>query len=153
MIRDSAGNFYGTTYGGGAYGYGVVYELDAQGHETVLYTFTGGTDGGNPQAGVTRDSAGNLYGTTYGSGAHGYGVVYKVDTAGHETVLYSFTGGADGANPSAGVIQAPSGNLYGTTYYGGTASQGVVYELDTSGNERVLHSFLGGPTGAILKQA
>jgi uncharacterized repeat protein (TIGR03803 family) len=147
VIRDAVGNFYGTTYGGGAYGYGVVYEMDAQGHETVLYTFTGGTDGGNPQAGVIRDSAGNLYGTTYTSGAYGYGVVYKVDTAGHETVLYNFTGGADGANPTAGVIQGPSGNLYGTTYFGGTASQGVVFELDTSGNERVLHSFLGGSDG------
>src|ERR1017187_8120141 len=74
---------------------GVAYKLDTTGHETVLYSFTGGADGAYP-VGVIRDSAGNLYGTTDSGGAANSGVVYKLDTAGHETVLYRFTGGADG---------------------------------------------------------
>ena len=101
-------------------------DLDPAGKETVLYTFSNGADGGSPQAGVISDSAGNLYGTTFDGGnfngncAFGYcGVVYKLDASGHETVLYSFTGGIDGGNPLAGVIRDPAGNLYGTTYNGG----------------------------------
>ena len=73
--------------------------MNAAGQETVLYSFTGGADGGYPDAGVIRDSAGNLYGTTFEGGTANAGVVYKVDTAGQETVLYSFTGGADGGQP------------------------------------------------------
>jgi uncharacterized repeat protein (TIGR03803 family) len=147
VIPDSAGNLYGTTYGGGTM-WGVVYKLDRGGHETVLYTFGGGADGGNPYAGVIPDSAGNLYGTTYG-GAAGAGVVFKVNTASQETVLYSFTGGADGWAPNAGVISDSAGNLYGTTVNGGTAGRGVVYKLDTAGQETVLYSFRGGADGAF----
>ena len=78
---------------------------DSSGHETVLYTFSGGADGGAPLAGVIRDADGNLYGTTSSGGAADWGVVYKLDTAGQETVLYSFTGGDDGGYPRAGVIR------------------------------------------------
>jgi uncharacterized repeat protein (TIGR03803 family) len=151
VIRDSAGNLYGTTYGGGAANAGVVFKLDTAGNETVLYNFTGGIDGAGPQAGVIRDSAGNLYGTAGGgivsACQRGCGVVYKLDTAGRETVLYTFTGGADGANPSAGVIGDSAGNLYGTTSGGGTAGYGVVYKLDKAGHETVLYSFTGGADG------
>jgi uncharacterized repeat protein (TIGR03803 family) len=105
-----------------------VYKLDTAGHYTVLYSFTGGAHGGNPEAGVILDSAGNLYGTTYGGGAAGVGVVYKLDTADHYTVLYSFTGLADGGNPEAGVIHS-AGNLYGTTYLGGKHGTGVVFKI------------------------
>ena len=146
-ILDSEGNLYGTTYQGGASNAGVVFKVDPTDHETVLYTFTGGNDGGYPSAGVIRDSAGNLYGTTSGGGASGAGVVFKVDPSGHETVLYSFTGGADGGSPGAGVIRDPAGNLYGTTDGGGTAELGVVFKLDKSGNETVLHSFMRGVDG------
>jgi uncharacterized repeat protein (TIGR03803 family) len=146
VIRDSAGNLYGTTFAGGAPGAGVVYKLDTAGNETVLYTFTGGADGARPQASVIRDSKGNLYGTTSG-GAAGYGVVYRLSKAGKEKVLYSFTGGADGANPVAGVIRDSAGNLYGTTLSGGTAKFGVVYKVDTTGNETVLYTFTGGADG------
>src|ERR1022692_3047842 len=143
VIRDSAGNLYGTAANGGAANKGVVFKLDTSGHQTVLYSFTGGADGGYPYAGVIRDSDGNLYGTTYYGGGANAGVVYKLDTTGHETVLYSFTGGADGGAPFAGVIRDPAGNLYGTTYFGGTANAGVVYKLDTAGHETVLYSFTG----------
>ncbi len=96
---DSAGTLYGTTNGGGTAGAGVVFKLDKTGKETVLYSFTGGSDGGYPFAGLICDSHGNLYGTTNGGGAAGAGVVFKVDRSGHETVLYSFTGGSDGGYP------------------------------------------------------
>src|ERR1022692_316503 len=147
VISDSSGNLYGTTYYGGTGGAGVVYKLDTARHETVLHSFTDGADGGYPQAGVIRDSSGNLYGTTYYGGTGNAGVVYKVNTAGQETVLYSFTGGADGGNPEAGVNRDSSGNLYGTTFYGGSANAGVVFKVDPSGEETVLYSFTGGAAG------
>jgi uncharacterized repeat protein (TIGR03803 family) len=109
----------------------VVYKVDMTGHETVLYSFTGGADGGQPLTPVVRDSAGNLYGTTSAGGTSGAGVVYKVDATGHETVLYSFTGGVDGSDPQ-GVIRDSAGNLYGTTYAGGTKNSGVVFEVKPS---------------------
>ena len=147
VIRDSKGNLYGTTSGGGVSGAGVVFKIDTSGNETVLYSFTGGADGGSPLAGVIRDSAGNLYGTTSGGGVSGAGVVFKIDTSGNETVLYSFTGGADGGSPLAGVIRDSKGNLYGTTSGGGVSGAGVVFKIDTSGNETVLYSFTGGADG------
>jgi uncharacterized repeat protein (TIGR03803 family) len=147
LIRDSAGNFYGTTNGGGSAGAGVVFKLDAKGNETVLYSFTGGSDGANPYAGLMRDSAGNLYGTTAVGGSASAGVVFKLDTAGNETVLYSFTGGSDGGYPLAGLIRDSAGNLYGTTVAGGLAGGGVVYKLDPTGHETVLYSFTGGADG------
>ncbi len=136
---------------------GVVFKLNASGQETVLHTFTGGVDGGNPCAGVAIDSAGNIYGTAYqggisGSGVNkaGAGVVFKIDTSGLYTVLYSFKGGADGSGPYAGVVLDSAGNLYGTTYNGGASngSYGVIYKVGPSGQETVLHIFKGAPDGA-----
>jgi uncharacterized repeat protein (TIGR03803 family) len=92
VIRDSAGNLYGTTNNGGPADMGVVYKVDGTGHETVLHGFTGGPDGAYP--------TGNLYGTTYNGGVANAGVIYKVDHTGVETVLYSFIGGVDGATPT-----------------------------------------------------
>jgi uncharacterized repeat protein (TIGR03803 family) len=147
VIRDSKGNLYGTTNGGGASGAGVVYKVDRSGNETVLYSFTGGSDGGYPEAGVISDSQGNLYGTSNGGGASGAGVVFKVDRSGNETVLYGFTGGSDGGYPVGGVISDSTGNLYGTTNGGGASGAGVVFKVDTSGNETVLYGFTGGSDG------
>ena len=119
---------------------------------TVLYNFTGGPDGGWPYYGLVRDAKGNLYGTTYYGGdlncdyPYGCGVVFKLDNGGKETTLYTFTEtGGDGANPAAGLVIDSSGNLYGTTYYGGASGDGTVFKLDSSGNETVLHSFTGYP--------
>jgi uncharacterized repeat protein (TIGR03803 family) len=152
LTRDAAGNLYGTTYQGGQANLGVVFKLDASGKQTVLHSFTGGADGASPYAGVTRESAGNLYGTTYRGGAANAGVAYKVSPSGQETVLYAFTGGADGGSQYAGVILDSSGNLYGTTYGGGVTNCsggcGVVYKVDPSGQETVLYSFTGGADGA-----
>jgi uncharacterized repeat protein (TIGR03803 family) len=145
LIADSAGNLYGTTPQGGTVGAGVVYKLNAAGEETVLYRFTGGADGSDPNSGVARDSSGNLYGTTFHGGTFGYGVVYEVYAAGGETVLYNFTGGTDGSNPYAGVVRDSSGNLYGTTWFGGASDAGVIYKVSTSGQETVLYNFTGAP--------
>jgi uncharacterized repeat protein (TIGR03803 family) len=151
LIRDAAGNLYGTTVYGGACaldtrGCGVVFKLSPTGAFTVLHTFTGGLDGGNPYAGVTRDAAGNLYGTTVSGGAHRFGgVVFKLSPSGTETVLYSFTGGADGAEPYADVIRDAVGNLYGTTIVAGVSPVccGTVFKLSPRGTFTVLHSFTG----------
>jgi uncharacterized repeat protein (TIGR03803 family) len=148
LLRDAAGNLYGTALTGGK-GRGVVFKLDSLGNETVLYTFAGNTDGGYPYAGLLRDSAGNLYGTTnYGGDLTcnpplGCGVIFKLDTTGVETVLHEFTGTPDGAFPVAALIQDAIGNFYGTTSTGGTANLGTIFKLDTAGNETVLHSFTG----------
>ncbi len=125
----AADALYGTTEGGGTANVGVVYKLDSAGNYTVLYNFTGGVDGVQPRAGVIRDSAGNLYGTTYYGGTANAGVVYKLDSAGNYTVLYNFTGGADGGNPQGGVVLGPTGNLIGTTLYGGKYQRGVMFLL------------------------
>jgi len=175
LLRDATGNLYGTTeWGGssgcfGAVGCGVVFKLDRAGNETVLHSFTGGIDGGNPgYGGLTGDPGGNLYGTTSHGGLScglgngtGCGVIFKVDPAGTETVLYSFTGAADGGVPLAGVIRDTKGNLYGTASEGGvfpatcgTKGCGLIFKLSPSGNETVLHSFQGTdggtPYGATL---
>jgi uncharacterized repeat protein (TIGR03803 family) len=176
LVRDQAGNLYGATYAGGDFcngtGCGVVFRLERNGHLTVLHKFTGGTDGGNPTNGtLTLDSAGNIYGTTtYGGDLTcqvgiwpGCGVVYKLDPAGNETVLYSFHHGGDGALPSSGVLLDAQGNLYGSTIEGGdfngrcgqsNAGCGVIFRLSRAGEETILHTFLyddgAFPSGDLL---
>jgi uncharacterized repeat protein (TIGR03803 family) len=163
LTRDSAGNLYGTTSAGGVNsgncfpaGCGTVFKLDAAGKKTILHNFGGApSDGAYPYAGVIRDSAGNLYGTTYsgGSGActNGCGTVFELDKDTlTETVLYSFTGyPADGAFPYAGLVQDTNGNLYGTTVYGGTSDNGIVFKLNPSAKETVMYNFTGGTDGGV----
>jgi uncharacterized repeat protein (TIGR03803 family) len=152
LIRDSAGNLYGVTEGGGALGFGTVFEVSKGKTETVLYSFEGGSDGEDPRAGLARDPEGNLYGTTdlgggndnCFSGILGCGTVFKVTPGGQETVLYAFTGKADGGIPDSDLVLDPKGNLYGTAGAGGLGS-GVVFELTSTGKEKVLHSFTGYP--------
>jgi uncharacterized repeat protein (TIGR03803 family) len=158
LLHDSAGNVYGlaahggnfTGFCGGYYGCGVVFKISKAGQETVLYTFSGGVDGAFPGPGLVRDRAGNLYGSTGAGGAHNWGAVFKVDSSGNETVLYSFTGGSDGGIPEYLVADA-DGNLYGTTLSGGNVACpggcGVVFKIDPSGNETVLYTFTGGTDG------
>lgn len=156
LVEDNNGNLFGTTSqgGNGSSSAGTVFKLappatvGAPWTETVLHTFTGAPDGAHPYAGLIFDSAGNLYGTTNGGGAFNYGTVFKLDSTGNETILYSFTGFPDGASPYAGVVQDSAGNLYGTTGEGGAFNHGTVYKLDSSGVETVLHSFNGGTDGA-----
>jgi len=152
VIVDAAGNLCGTADGGNAIGAGVVFKVDPSGHETVLYTFTGGADGSEPWGGLTRDSVGNLYGTTILGGSANVGVVFKVTPSGHETVLHTFTGAPDGFEPESGVIRDSDGNLYGTTSYGGSANWGTVFKIDPAGQETILYNFTGGADGGAVLQ-
>ena len=124
----------------------------------TLYTFTGIPDGANVWNDLLLDVNGTLYGTTAVGGVYGCGTVYKLDSKGTETVLYSFTGGADGCLPESNVLQDWQGNLYGVALFGGNLGAtnciddggcGVVYKLDTKGNETVLYTFTGGADGNI----
>src|SRR5271166_996272 len=128
LIEDASGNLYGTTYSGGASGYGTVFKLDTTGKETILHNFAGppggGGDGAYAYEGLTRDTAGNLYSVATEGGAYGEGVVYKLDTAGSETLLYSFRGGSDGSYPNSELVPDSAGNLYGTTKEGGNGQCG-----------------------------
>jgi uncharacterized repeat protein (TIGR03803 family) len=111
---------------------------------TVLYNFPGPPNGVEPYAGLVRDSAGNLYGTTASGGSSSYGIVFKVSKSGKETVLYDFTGGSlDGCYPYGGLLRDGAGNLYGTTNGCGTSNFGTVFKLSKDGKETVLHSFSG----------
>jgi uncharacterized repeat protein (TIGR03803 family) len=152
LLLDQAGNLYGTTTAGGADGQGVVFKLTPSGGgwtESVLWSFTGGSDGSDPQSGVIFDDAGNLYGTTYIAGKGGEGTVYQLSPSGSgwtENTLYSFTGGNDGSNPIGGVAMDAQGNLYGTTVFGGSSGGGTVYEL-TPSNGTWTFTLLQGFTG------
>ena len=133
---------FGTTLGGGSGGAGAVFSLTIKtGTYNVLYNFKGKSDGGNPWGTLALDPKGNLYGTTEFGGSSGVGTVFElVPNTKKETVLYSFTGGADGAGPVGGVIRDKNGNLYGSTCGGGTYEAGTVFEL-VKGTESVLHAF------------
>jgi uncharacterized repeat protein (TIGR03803 family) len=149
LIQGNDGNFYGTTYFGGANGFGTVFKVTPSGTETVLYSFAGGSDGEHPYADVIQGSDGNFYGTTYQGGTSGLGTVFKLTPSGIETVLHTFAGGSsDGANPEAGLIQGSDGNLYGNTLQGGASGLGTVFEITPSGTETILHAFAGSSDGA-----
>lgn len=147
LTLDSAGNLYGTVPDAAAGG--SVFKIDAAGNFVVLYTFKGVPDGSCPVGALVQDHQGNLYGTTYFGGVFGLGAIFKVEKNGSESVLHSFAGGRDGAYPLGGLIRDSSGNLYGTTTGGGSSDLGTVFELDTEGNERILHSFRGGAGGEV----
>ena len=142
LAMDAAGNLYGTTFEGGAHYVGTVFEVTPSGTETILYSFTGGTDGGYPFGGVVQDKNGNLYGTTYMAGEDGFGTVFELSATGTETVLYSFKGGSDGEFPAAAPVLDTKGNLYGTTEGGGKHAEGTVYRVaPATSTEIVLYSF------------
>jgi uncharacterized repeat protein (TIGR03803 family) len=214
LVQGSDGYFYGTAFNGGASSSGTLFKISTSGALTGLHSFTGGSDGSNPQAGLTQGSDGLFYGTTqsggtptngspagtvfqvgpngvllslysfntdsyggnngsypqarlvegsdgylygttfeggtYGfanSATNGFGTVFKISTSGALTNLYPFTGGADGANPAAGLAQGSDGNFYGTTQSGGTANSGTIFKISTSGILTSLYSFSGGNDG------
>jgi uncharacterized repeat protein (TIGR03803 family) len=144
-IFDKSGNLYGTTQWGGAFNVGTVFELSPVGASwtvNILYSFTGGADGGHPAAGLILDEAGNLYGTGQTGGANAQGTVFKVAPSGAETLLYTFgSQSGDGSYPFAGLVLDQTGNLYGTTLSGGAHDGGTVFKLTPTGTETVLYSF------------
>ena len=155
LVADQHGYLYGTAVEGGdlqcdyGWGCGVVFRVDQQGKESVLYAFASTSDGWLVNGDLIRDSAGNLYGVTNAGGTYYDGTVFKVDSAGKETVLYNFPGGASGMYPVGPLVRDPQGNLYGVASTGGDKSCfcGVVFKLDTSGNETPLYAFKGNPDG------
>jgi len=162
LILDGAGNLYGTTLRGGTYGAGVVFELtptmEGNWTETVLHSFSqNGTDGYFPFGGVIFDATGSLYGTTWIGGSNDAGTVFELTPTGDgnwtETLLHTFGGGTDGANPAAGLIFDAAGNLYGTTGAGGNYGYGygTVFELMPNGSggwtEQILYNFRNSPDG------
>jgi len=154
LIADKSGNLYSTTEFGGANQMGTVYSLSSGGAYNVLYQFLDYPDGARPLAPLVEDNSGNLYGTTHIGGLECVpesdtycGTLYKLDAAGNESVIYRFEGSPDGANPEAGLIGDADGNLYGTTVFGGATGDGMVFEIDASGNEHVLYNFKGNSDG------
>jgi uncharacterized repeat protein (TIGR03803 family) len=137
LVRDKAGNLYGTTYQGGTYNYGTIFELKLSGGkwtESLVHSFAGyPKDGTYPQAGLSFDAAGNMYGTTYQGGASNVGTVFQLTPSkGKWTYkkIHSFAGGNGGEYPVGGITPGANGYFYGTTYYGGaTYNAGTVYRL------------------------
>jgi uncharacterized repeat protein (TIGR03803 family) len=166
LVSDPQGNFYGTTPEGGANNLGAVYELSPKSGggwtETIIHSFSG-PDGDAPEAGLVRDSVGDLYGTTVAGGPNfcfgeGCGLIFELSPVFGgwvETVLYNFTGQTDGGYPESQLIFDAAGNLYGTTARGGVLSDcngngcGTIFELSPSSSgwtENVLYSFQGYPS-------
>ena len=130
MIQASDGNFYGTTTRGGSTNdAGVVFKMTPDYTFTVLHNFNGGSDGGNQVAGLVEATDGNLYGTNDIDGAHGWGVLFRITTAGAFTVLHDFAGDS-GASPQTTLVQHTNGKFYANTAVGGTANMGVFYRFD-----------------------
>jgi len=128
LISDANGNLYSVTYYGGSANAGTVFKLDAAGNETVLHNFTDNPDGANPVAGLIRDSADNLYGTTAHGGSSGLGTVFRLGSNGKLTLLHSFSG-ADGSLPYPGLTLGAPGTLYGVTNSGGASGVGVIFKV------------------------
>lgn len=165
VINPATQNVEGTTSGGGTNssacvnGCGTVYTLDSVGTETIFHPFSGSPDGNEPLGIPVVTANGDLYGVTfYGGGAAGQtgaGTVFAIDSAGNESIVYRFTAPPDGTNPNGSLVRDAAANLYGTTTYGGSGSCnngflpgcGVVFKIDSAGNESVVHSFTGGSAG------
>ena len=158
LVQATDGNFYGTTFYGGAHGEGEVFKITPSGIQTVLYSFCSiryCPDGFNPYAGLVQGIDGNFYGTTYYGGNNNVcgsfhcGTVFKITPSGMRTTVYNFcskSGCTDGHAPYAGLVQGTDGNFYGTTVVGGTGSAcqfgcGVVFKVTPSGTLTTLHSF------------
>lgn len=165
LLRDSSGNIYGTTILGGltapacTIGCGTIFKLDSTGVLTVLYQFTGGSDGQSPQGSLITDAAGNFYGVALFGGdlncpqepTRGCGTVFKFAADGTFTVLYTFKGGSDGAGPQPGLVMDSAGNLYGAAEIGGNSNCdlgcGTLFKIGSDGQFNVLYSFTGAADG------
>jgi uncharacterized repeat protein (TIGR03803 family) len=148
LTQAADGNFYGTTIGGGATGYGTVFKITPQGILTTLHSFYGPVDGDEPTARLLQGSDGNFYGTTlfgYGDIGLGAGTIFRISSEGTFTLLYGWSCTEneclDGSNSTGGLIQAPNGNFYGTTEQGGTDNYGVIFKMTPEGVFTPLFSF------------
>jgi uncharacterized repeat protein (TIGR03803 family) len=157
VIQASDGSLYGTTFAGGAYGYGTVFQITPDGTLTALYSFCsldGCVDGTNPYAALVQATDGNLYGTTARNGVNGYGTVFQITTGGAQNTLYSFCAErfcSDGASPFAGLVQNTNGSFYGTTLNGGYRSVGTVFALNLGLGTFVETQPTSGKVGTTVK--
>jgi uncharacterized repeat protein (TIGR03803 family) len=156
LTPDGLGDLYGMTQYGGTNGYGGIYEFTPSTLGfSVLYDFTNGLDGAYPFNPLVMGSDGNFYGTTEGDSVTNYGTVFSISPEGSLTMLYTFTGQADGGTPQGTLVEGPGELFYGTTYYGGSSSgYGVIFTVDSSGNYNTIHTFDfthgGGPYGGLV---
>lgn len=146
LILDPAGNLYGVTEGGGTFQNGIVYKIDTSGNFSVLHNFAGEPDGNSPYGALVMDSTGALYGTSRHGGSAQRGAVFKIDSAGNESVMASFVGG-EGDSPMAGMIEDSAGNFYGTLLSGGDDDNGEVFKMDPTGKITTFYEFGGGKRG------
>lgn len=140
LVHTGDGIFYGVTTNGGANNAGVVFKAVPTGGLTAVYSFPGGAGGAWPNGPLEWGTDHNFYGTTQGGGANSYGTVYRVSKAGVATVLYSFTGGADGGAPKGGVTMANNFLFYGNTSYGAAGGNGTTFKINTAGTLTTLHA-------------
>ncbi len=148
LIQGRDGNFYGTTRDGGAnLNYGTVYQLTPAGVETVLWSFGAVGDGSYPETGVIYGADDNLYGTTFSGGANIGGTVFRVTSAGAETVLWSFDYVSTSVGPNARLVQGSDGNFYGSTAGSGPSDGGSIFRITPSGVYTVLWTFGTGQDG------
>jgi len=161
LIQAADGNFYGTTAAGGANAngsgdfYGTVFKIAPGGKLTTLHSFCSQTDcadGREPLGGVVQATNGNFYGTTLAGGALAAGTVFQITPGGTLTTLYTFcsqSGCTDGLEPFAGLIQATDGNLYGTTFAGGTEENGIVFKITPSGTLTTVYNFCSQSSSSV----
>jgi uncharacterized repeat protein (TIGR03803 family) len=149
VIQAADGSFYGTAYSGDFSTFGRIFRMSPTGSVTVVHTFAGGsTDGANPVSALVQANDGNFYGTTLLGGASNAGTAFRLTAGGTVTVLNTFGGGYDGANPGAALVQAADGNFYGTTR-AGASSYGTVFKMSPAGMFTLVHRFTGGADGAL----
>jgi uncharacterized repeat protein (TIGR03803 family) len=141
LVQGANNNFYGSTLLGGADSAGNLFSMTNNGTVTSLYSFTGGSDGAEPVGSLILASDGNFYGTALEGGSDTNGTVYRMTPSGAETTLYQFTGGSDGGEPYAPLIQARDGNFYGTTLIGGANGDGVIFRMSRAGTLTTIVSF------------
>jgi uncharacterized repeat protein (TIGR03803 family) len=144
LVQGTDYYFYGTALSGGQYGYGTIYRISSTGDFKVLVSFNQ-SNGDGPLNGLIQASDGNFYGVTEWGGSSGRGVLFRMTPAGVLTVLHNFTGGSDGGTPRGGLVQASDGNLYGTTFYGGSGGSnqfGVLFRSTLAGDLVTLHDFV-----------
>ena len=140
LLRGSDGSLYGTTYNGGAYGYGTAFQMTTNGALATLASFDS-TNGAFPLAELVQDAGGTFYGTTSSGGADNNGAVFRMTAVGLVTNLYSFGGSSDGSYPAAALLQGSDGNFYGTTVYGGAYGDGTVFRMTPDGTLTTLVTF------------
>ncbi|HEX3664974.1 MAG TPA: choice-of-anchor tandem repeat GloVer-containing protein [Rhizomicrobium sp.] len=165
LTFDDSGNVVGTTILGGENDEGTVFKVSPSGTESIMYSFDPTDSGHNPEYGLISDAAGNFYGATPDGGVNGAGVVFSLSPNGSQTVLYSFSGGSDGASPSSALVFDAQGNLYGTTLSGGIGCAkylpggcGTVFKLSPQGRKTTLHTFHARrdgkhPSGVIINSS